>query len=55
TIFILEHQSNNNLAVHKVGAPGIYEDIDRLLLEETSNLRHLRVRVAGKSMNHTIS
>ncbi|RWW10390.1 hypothetical protein BHE74_00022415 [Ensete ventricosum] len=55
-ILDLKHHLGNNLVVHGViGAPGIDEDDDGLLLEKTSNLHYLRVCVAGKSMNHTIS
>ncbi|RWW10940.1 hypothetical protein GW17_00025485 [Ensete ventricosum] len=51
----LKHHPSSNLAVHEViGAPSIDEDSDGLLLEETSNLYRLLVRVAGKSINHTI-
>ncbi|RZS04203.1 hypothetical protein BHM03_00034492 [Ensete ventricosum] len=39
---------SNNLDVHEVvGTPGIDEDGDGLLLEETSDLHHLRIHIAG--------
>ncbi|RWV81014.1 hypothetical protein GW17_00057608, partial [Ensete ventricosum] len=51
----LKRHPGNNLVVHEVvDALGIYEDGDRLLLEETLSLHRLQVLVVGKSMNHTI-
>ncbi|RWW28833.1 hypothetical protein GW17_00006667 [Ensete ventricosum] len=44
----LEHHPGNNLVVHEVvGTPGIDEDGGGLLLEETSDLHHLRIRIAS--------
>ncbi|RWW20912.1 hypothetical protein GW17_00014952 [Ensete ventricosum] len=54
-IFILEHQSGSNLAIHKVvGAPGLDDDGDRSLLKKSFNFHCLGVRIAGYSVSHAI-